>query len=146
MASGPGPAIRHGEGPPPTVLLVENDVAVASTTAVWLRELGFEVVVSHGGREAAALAAGMLAPLALLLTDVVLPKMRGPALAGAIHARHPETAVLFTSGYSPELVSEVFASGTDQAPLLRKPYTAEQLANSVRSALARKAAGNRRGA
>jgi DNA-binding response OmpR family regulator len=143
IASGPD---LIGDGPPMTILLVEDDAAVALITAVWLRKLGFDVVISHNGREAAALAAGISSPIGLLLTDVVLPGMRGPTLAGAVRARHPETAVLFTSGYSPELMSEVFAPDVDQAPLLRKPYTADQFASGVRAALARKAAGNRRGA
>ena len=63
-----------------------------------------------------------------------------PVLAGAIRRRHPETAVLFTSGYSPELVSELFAEHVDTAMLLRKPYTAAQLRASVKLALSRKAA------
>jgi DNA-binding NarL/FixJ family response regulator len=70
----------------------------------------------------------------------MLPGMRGPVLAGAIRRRHPETAVLFTSGYSPELVSELFAAHVDTAMLLHKPYTAAQLGAGIRLALARKAA------
>jgi hypothetical protein len=63
-------------------------------------------------------------------------------LAVAIRRIHHETAVLFTSGYSPELVSELFASHLDTALLLKKPYTKAQLEAGMQTALARK--GQRR--
>jgi DNA-binding response OmpR family regulator len=125
-----------------TVFLVEDDLAVAALTAAWLRALSFEVIVSNDGREAGALASRLTAPLDLLLTDVMLTGMRGPVLAGAVRSHHPEMAVLFTSGYSPELVGEIFASHIDTALLLHKPYTADQLASGVRLALARRAASS----
>jgi two-component system cell cycle sensor histidine kinase/response regulator CckA len=125
-----------------TVFLVEDDLAVAALTATWLRALSFEVIVSNDGREAGALASRLTAPLDLLLTDVMLTGMRGPVLAGAVRSHHPEMAVLFTSGYSPELVGEIFASHIDTALLLHKPYTADQLASGVRLALARRAASS----
>ena len=125
-----------------TVFLVEDDLAVAALTATWLRALSFEVIVSNDGREAGALASRLTAPLDLLLTDVTLTGMRGPVLAGAVRSHHPEMAVLFTSGYSPELVGEIFASHIDTALLLHKPYTADQLASGVRLALARRAASS----
>jgi two-component system cell cycle sensor histidine kinase/response regulator CckA len=126
-----------------TILLVEDDVAVANVTSVWLRKLGYEVIVSHDGRSACDLAAKRSQPIDLLLTDVMLPGMRGPVLAGVIRARHPEMAVLFSSGYSPELVGELFTAHANTAMLLRKPYEAKQLAAQVQLALERKARGMR---
>jgi CheY-like chemotaxis protein len=113
---------------PLTVLLVEDEPSVARLTATWLKKMGCVVIASTNGREADTLASEISAPIDLLLADVMLPGMRGPVLAGAIRRRHPETAVLFTSGYSPELVSELFAEHVDTAMLLRKPYTAAQSA------------------
>ena len=123
-----------------TVFLVQDDLAVAALTATWLRALNFEVIVSNDGSNAGALASRLTAPIDLLLTDVILTGMRGPVLAGAVRRHHPEMAVLFTSGYSRELVGEIFASHIDTALLLHKPYTADQLASGVRLALARRAA------
>ena len=125
---------------PLTVLLVEDEPSVARVTATWLKKMGCGVITSTNGREADALASEISAPIDLLVADVMLPGMRGPVLAGAIRRRHPETAVLFTSGYSPELVSELFAEHVDTAMLLRKPYTAAQLGAGIRLALARKTA------
>ncbi len=126
-----------------TVLLVEDDLAVARITASWLRKLGYQVLVSNDGRSACDVAAKRHEPIDLLLTDVMLPGMRGPVLAGVIRARHPEMAVLFSSGYSPELVGELFTAHTNTAMLLRKPYNSGQLAAQVQLALERKARGMR---
>ena len=123
-----------------TVFLVQDDLAAAALTATWLRALNFEVIVSNDGPNADALASRLTGSIDLLLTDVILTGMRGPVLAGAVRSHHPEVAVLFTSGYSPELVGEIFASHIDTAFLLHKPYTAAQLTASVSLALARKAA------
>jgi len=123
-----------------TVLLVEDDAAVARTTAEWLRRLGHEVIVCADGKEACDLATVRTEPIDLLLADVMLPGMRGPVLAGALRGCHPEMAVLFSSGYSPELIGEMFSPHMDTALLLYKPYTAEQLASRVHLALSRKAA------
>jgi two-component system cell cycle sensor histidine kinase/response regulator CckA len=125
------------------VLLVEDDLAVATTTSAWLRKLGYNVLVSTDGKSACDLAAKRTEPIDLLLTDVMLPGMRGPVLAGVIRSRHPEMAVLFSSGYSPELVGELFTAHANTAMLLRKPYNSTQLASQVQLALDRKARGMR---
>jgi DNA-binding response OmpR family regulator len=129
------------QGQAATVLLVEDDPSVAVTTSAWLRRLGYNVLVSSDGISACDVAAKRSEPIDLLLTDVMLPGMRGPVLAGVIRSRHPEMAVLFSSGYSPELVGELFTSHANTAMLLRKPYNASQLAAHVRLALDRKARG-----
>jgi DNA-binding response OmpR family regulator len=125
-----------------TVFLVQDDLALAALTAIWLRALNFEVIVSNDGSNAGALASRLTGRIDLLLTDVILTGMRGPVLAGAVRRHHPETAVLFTSGYSGELVGESFPSHIDTAVLLHRPYTADQLASGVRLALARRAASS----
>jgi two-component system cell cycle sensor histidine kinase/response regulator CckA len=121
-----------------TVLLVEDDVRVATMTAEWLRRIGYEVIVCADGPQALKAASARTEPIDLLVADVMLPGMRGPVLAGALRGSHPQMAVLFTSGYSPELLGEMFSSTMDSALLLYKPYTPEQLASRVHLALARK--------
>ena len=121
-----------------SVLLVEDDPGVAAVAEIWLRKLHCDVTVASDGREAARIAAQRKAPLDLLVADVMLPGMRGPALAGAVRRHHHETAVLFTSGHSPELVSELFAAHLDSALLIKKPYTRNQLQAAMQVVLARK--------
>jgi two-component system cell cycle sensor histidine kinase/response regulator CckA len=123
---------------PLSVLLVEDDPGVVVVAEAWLRKLKCDVLVARDGRQAEKIAAARGDPIDLLIADVMLPGMRGPTLAGAIRRTHPETAVLFTSGYSPELVSELFASQLDTALLIKKPYNASQLQAGMNVALARK--------
>ena len=122
------------------MLLVEDDPGVSEVTASWLMKSDFDVTVCADGSQAEALAASRTEPIDVLMADVMLPGMRGPILAGAVLRRHPEASVLFTSGYSPELVSELFTSHVDTAILLHKPYTKLRLNSPVRTALARRAA------
>jgi len=140
MASSKGKAKAQAGPRTLTVLLVEDERSTARVTAEWLRRLGYEVIVCGDGREATELAVGRKEPIDLLLADVMLPGLRGPVLAGLLQNSHPEMAVLFSSGYSPELLGEMFTSTMESALLLYKPYTSEELASRVHLALARKAA------
>ena len=144
MHSIPGDGIERGvSGPEQMALLVEDDPSLARLTAVWLNALGYRVETCDDGRVAAGLASRMTTPIDLLLTDVMLPGMRGPVLAGLVRIRHPAMAVLYTSGYSPELVGEVFGPYADTALLLRKPFTFDQLSFSVRQAVAHRPTARR---
>jgi DNA-binding NtrC family response regulator len=120
----------------PTVLLVEDDPSALAIARAWLRKLGCVVIVAADGREAGKLAAQRTEPIDVLLVDVMLPGMHGPAAVGVVHRHHPEAAVIFTSGFSPELVSEMFAVHHGKAPLLTKPYTFERLESVLHAALA----------
>lgn len=70
----------------------------------------------------------------LLLTDVVLPGMTGRELAETLQARHAVSRVLYTSGYTEDIIIRhgVCERGIDFLP---KPYTSEQLAHKVRQVL-----------
>jgi nitrogen-specific signal transduction histidine kinase/CheY-like chemotaxis protein len=116
-----------------SILFVEDDPGVASFGLACLRRLGYAVTPALNGSEAVALAAARAEPFDLLLTDVVIPGMSGPELAGLMSRQHPQTAILYASGYSAEHVEESIAGPT--APLLEKPYSLEQLASKVREAL-----------
>jgi PAS domain S-box-containing protein len=115
------------------ILFVEDDPGVASFGLACLRRLGYDVTPAMNGTEAGALAASRAEPFDLLLTDVVLPGMSGSELAALVHRHHPETAILYASGYSAEHVDSVVSG--PEAPLLEKPYSLEQLASRVRAVL-----------
>jgi PAS domain S-box-containing protein len=121
-----------------SILYVEDDKGVASFGLACLRRLGYDVTPAMNGSEAVMLAASRTEPFDLLLTDVVIPGMSGPELAGIIHSHHPTTAILYASGYSTEHVDEHVAG--PKAPLLPKPYSLSQLAGKVREVLDARAA------
>jgi signal transduction histidine kinase/CheY-like chemotaxis protein len=115
-----------------TVLLVEDEQALRNVVEVLLAEVGYRVVVASTPAEALdVIASG--APIDLLLTDVVMPGMSGPKLAGEIARSRPEILVLYMSGYVGNALSE---HGLDErAPLLHKPFTPERLLQMVRDTL-----------
>jgi two-component system cell cycle sensor histidine kinase/response regulator CckA len=117
-----------------SILFVEDDPGVASFGLACLRRLGYDVTPVMNGSEAVALAATRSRPFDLLFADVVVPGMSGPELASLLHRHHPETAILFASGYGAETVDAAMPGGR-VGPLLEKPYSLDQLASKVRLAL-----------
>jgi CheY-like chemotaxis protein len=86
-----------------TILVVEDDGAVRATTALTLKRHGYDVVTAMDGAEALRTLAER-DDIALVVTDLVMPgKVSGRALVEQLHAKHPATRVVITSGYSPEV-------------------------------------------
>ena len=117
-----------------TVLLVDDDEMVRKFASRVLRQAGYTVLPAKDAKEALAACALAGASIRLLLTDVVMPQMRGPELAARVRALVPGVKVVFMSGYTEEGVvrSELLASG---AMFLQKPIGLEQLTRKVREAL-----------
>ena len=117
-----------------TVLVVEDEPAVRAVTGRMLRGLGYEVLEATGPTQALAISGSHESPIDLLITDVVMPEMNGRALAERLQGQRPALAVLFMSGYSPD---SVFRDGylSEGAAYLRKPFTRDAFAASVRSVL-----------
>ena len=90
---------------PATVLVVEDDPGVRQVMARALRAGGCAVLEAADGVEALRLAAVALSPIDLLVADVILPGVSGPALAGLLSAAQPGIQVLLVSGYSAEEVA-----------------------------------------
>jgi two-component system, cell cycle sensor histidine kinase and response regulator CckA len=116
------------------ILLVEDEHSLRKLTLRTLREIGYTVLEAQDARQALEIAAPEEIVIDLLLTDVVMPGMSGPALAGALCARRPEVRVLYMSGYTDGEIAPhgVLEAGT---AILRKPFTCEQLVHCVEEAL-----------
>jgi signal transduction histidine kinase len=116
-----------------TILVVEDEDAVRRLTVDGLRDLGYNVVDANGADEALKLL-DKNPNVALLFTDVVMPKVNGRQLAEEAVRRRPKLKVLYTTGYTRNAVVH---NGTldPGVKLLGKPYTLEQLAHRVRDTL-----------
>lgn len=125
-ATKPGPAaIRRT-----TILLVEDEETVRRFTRLALERHGFHVLEASALEQALALEAACEEPIPLLLTDVVMPRMSGPELAGRLKQIRPDLQVLYMSGYPAGMIAQ--SGGTADTPvrLLAKPFTtADLLAN-----------------
>jgi PAS domain S-box-containing protein len=121
------------------ILVVEDDELVRRFVVRALREAGYEVRSASSGDGALQILRAEALPLDLVLTDVVMPGLNGQELAERLALTHPETPVLFMSGYVDDRhLTEAFWDRPET--LLRKPFTTGQLRTSVRELLDRRKA------
>jgi PAS domain S-box-containing protein len=123
--------------PPPTgtesVLVVEDDASVRRLAVLGLSSNGYAVLEAANAGEALEIGAGT-ASIDLLVSDVVMPGMRGPELAERMRVMRPSIRLLLVSGHAE--TSEAFRDGDSRViQLLPKPFTPERLARKVREIL-----------
>jgi PAS domain S-box-containing protein len=123
-------ALPSGSG---SVLLVEDEKDVRRLTATILENHGYRVLTAGDGEEALRMFERCEYRIDLLISDVVMPRMRGPELAAHLRRRQPEMRVLFISGYTdPSITSQVVSAASH---FLQKPFAAEALVRAVIDAL-----------
>jgi two-component system, cell cycle sensor histidine kinase and response regulator CckA len=118
-----------------TILLVEDEDAVRVVIGSLLRGHGYQVFEAASGRGACEIFDRHQDEIDLLLTDVVMPEMNGPALAQRLVAAKPGLRVLFISGYVN--LSTPIAGGNPNIAMLTKPFDGWVLTAKVRELLSR---------
>jgi signal transduction histidine kinase/ActR/RegA family two-component response regulator len=115
------------------ILVVEDEDRVRTMTVEALRDLGYDVIAASGSQQALD-ELSSIPHLHLIVTDVVMPGMNGPALADHIMALRPSVKVLYTTGYAR---NAVLSEGVldREVGILPKPFTIDQLTLKVRQAL-----------
>ncbi|MFN2369857.1 MAG: ATP-binding protein [Candidatus Krumholzibacteriia bacterium] len=130
------PAAVADAGGTETILLVEDEPTLIRLVAKVLRGRGYTVHTAGDGQEALALAADAQLACDLLLTDVVMPRMGGPELAGRLRRARPGQKVLFMSGYTDSvLLQRGLIEG--EVDLVAKPFSPAELLAKVREVLDR---------
>ena len=117
-----------------TILLVEDEDAVRNFCARILRAAGYTVLTASGAPSALALCKAHPSRINLLLTDVVMPLVSGPQLAGQVAKLLPGTRILFMSGYTDNAMAQHGLPQPAQA-FISKPFTRAQLLAKVRQVL-----------
>ena len=117
-----------------TILLVEDEDDVRSFAAQVLGGGGYRVLDAASGEAAMSIALEHTRPIDLLLTDVVLRGMNGMQLSERYLRLHPESSVLFTSGYTDDVMAfrRVFQGGV---AFIAKPYSPDELLAKVAEVL-----------
>ena len=119
-----------------TILLVEDETSVRDLTRRMLEESGYRVLSAASGRDALRLCTTNPEHIDLLVTDVVMPRMRGVEVARRVARIRPSLRVLFMSGYTD---NSIHADVAGSISFLQKPFTLVELLGAVRSALSSEA-------
>jgi PAS domain S-box-containing protein len=128
------PEVEPDHGPA-TILLVEDEAAVRTTTQRILSRRGYSVLTAVDGLSALEIATSQI-PIDLLITDVVMPNMNGVALAERFRQAQPRSQVIYISGYTDDVLSSSGLSG-DRIDFVPKPFRPEELVTKVREVLGR---------
>jgi signal transduction histidine kinase len=115
-----------------TVLVAEDEAAVRQLAIESLERSGYRVIAAASGEEALALASTFDGAIHLLVTDVVMPGMKGPELAARLRALRPGVKVLLMSGYAADVVTP---GDLRDATMVAKPFSPSVLTRAVRHAL-----------
>ncbi|MBS2034446.1 response regulator [bacterium] len=125
------PRPPSGQGRNRTILVAEDTQSVRQVFVSLLERQGYQVLQAADASEALRLEEDHQGSLDLLLSDVMMPGLKGPELARLLRARRPEMRVILTSGFG-----SVVEDPEDQADsFLEKPVEAQRLLESVREVL-----------
>src|SRR5690606_33294333 len=122
-----------GEG---TILLVEDEEGLRALNARGLASRGYTVLQAGNGIEAIAALEAHDGAVDLVVSDVVMPEMDGPALLKALRERNPALRIIFVSGYAEEAFEKSLPAG-EQFSFLAKPFTLKQLVATVKETMAK---------
>jgi two-component system, cell cycle sensor histidine kinase and response regulator CckA len=124
---------------PQGILVVEDEPLVREVTGEVLRGAGYTVWTARDAQEAIGLFQWRRAEIRLLITDVTLPDLSGPSLAGKLWAMGGEFQTILTSGYPEPTTTE--RENLPACVYLAKPFSADLLIRKVRETL--QSAGSR---
>jgi PAS domain S-box-containing protein len=117
-----------------TLLVAEDDPVVRCYTKKVLEMAGYTVLAAHNGADAVEQFRENQHSIALVLCDVVMPKMNGKEVCREIRTLQPQARVIFTSGYNDEIIHSkgVLEEGID---FLQKPVSRKELLEKIRLVL-----------
>jgi len=132
----PPPESEPVRGGKETILVAEDHEGGREMVCEILGKLGYAVLAAANGEEAVQIFQAHRDEIALLLLDVVMPKLSGPEAFHRIEAIRPGLPVVFATGYSAE-VELLNSLMEDHRHLVQKPYNPKTLARKVRQLLDR---------
>ena len=117
-----------------TVLLAEDDQGVRRIAREFLKMKGYQVLEAGNAAEALQIARECTGPIHLLLTDIVMPGLKGEELVERVMSIRPDLKVLYMSAYTEDAIVNlgILAPGTN---FIEKPFGPEDLARKVRKVL-----------
>ena len=125
----------HGPRGTELVIVAEDEPSLRALVTTTLTELGYRVIAAGNGEEAVREYELHADQVALVLLDVVMPRLDARETYERLRAVRADVRVLFTTGYAPSStrLAELLQSG--RVPVLEKPFTPQALAAKVRTAI-----------
>jgi CheY-like chemotaxis protein len=120
---------------PSTVLVVDDETAVRSSTARLLARAGYQVLQASSAHEALAVVHSKRT-IDAMLSDVVMPGANGFELASAVRDISPSTAIVLFTAYTPAAIDRHNLRGASEARLLQKPLERHELLDAIAAAIA----------
>jgi len=117
-----------------TILIAEDNDDLREAAREMIEALGYRVLLAHDGEEAVQLFSENATSVNLVLLDVVMPHMGGPAALAAMTAIRPDLPAIFTTGYANEADS-LASAGKKRTAILQKPYGTATLGQQIRALL-----------
>lgn len=114
------------------ILIVEDEDMVRAVAERALVRQGYEVVTARDGEEGLNRYADG-GPFNLVISDVVMPNMDGPAMARQLRIEHGNVKIMFMSGYAEEQLRQ--SIDLDNMFFLPKPFSVQQIAEAVKEAM-----------
>jgi CheY-like chemotaxis protein len=119
-----------------TVLLAEDQEAVRELAGEFMRSNGYKVIEGKDGLDALEKAEQAAETIDVLVTDVVMPRMRGTELAQRLRRAYPAVKIVYMSGYLEHNGEDGFIADSAH---LQKPFSRDSLLKKVREALRQEA-------
>ena len=135
VAPTPEPVPLELSGGEETILIVEDQAELREVAAEILSRHGYRVFQAASGLQALSLWEDMEGEIDLVLTDLIMPDgLTGWELSRKLQRQKPDLCVIYTTGYSFDLVEHKLALPTD-GQILQKPFSPEMLGKAVRDCL-----------
>ena len=120
-----------------TVLLAEDQSSIRTVLREFLESEGYKVLEAQNGNEALEIAKHYTGSIDVLVTDVIMPQLRGIELAKRLSENYPSICVILMSGYSEDALVENRLLSERNMTLIQKPFDPEELAQKIRESLSR---------
>ncbi len=116
-----------------TVLVVEDEREVRELACEFLKSAGYSVLTAEDGLEALEIVQRLGRSISVVLTDIVMPKMRGPALARRLKSLLPHVKIVYMTGYLEQSAPD--DDFLQDAFFLQKPFSRETVVGQVSESL-----------
>jgi CheY-like chemotaxis protein len=119
-----------------TILVVEDSELLRDLIFETLETMGYTALLAQDGHQALRICTQFTGTIDLLLSDVMMPKMKGPEVMKRVKQMRPDIGVLFMSGYTDDVAVRYGVSNADVS-FIQKPFSSTELTHKLREALAR---------